>query len=146
MTNKLNLKNAQKRRESLLMALPAMQVRPGWIKYTRFILGMTLKELAKRAGLAVPTVAQAERREAEGKVTLETLNKLAEAMECEFVYAFVPKKDVEEVLRGKAVEKAKRIILKADTHMKLEDQQVTEDLQFRIDMLAEQLLEKGKVW
>lgn len=146
MTNKLTLKNAQKRRESLLNALSAMQVKPGWIKYMRSVLGMTLKELAKRAGLALPTIAQAERRESEGKITIETLRKLAQAMECEFVYAFVPKDDITELLRTKAMDKAKRTILKADTHMSLEDQKVTEELQFRIEMLAEKLLEKGKVW
>lgn len=146
MINKLTLKNAQKRRESLLKALSAMQVKPGWIKYTRSVLGMTLKELASRAGLALPTIAQAERREAEGKITIETLRKLAEAMECELVYAFVSKDDIAELLRKKAMEKAKRTILKADTHMSLEDQKVTEELQFRIEMLAEKLLEKGKVW
>lgn len=146
MINKLNLKNAQKRRESLLSALSAMYVKPGWIKYTRSVFGMTLKELAKRAGLALPTIAQAERRESEGKITIETLKKLADAMECEFVYAFVPKDNIEELLRKKAMEKAKRTILKADTHMSLEDQKVTEKLQSRIEMLAEQLLEKGKVW
>lgn len=146
MINKLTLKNAQKRRESLLKALSAMQVKPGWIKYTRSVLGMTLKELASRAGLALPTIAQAERREAEGKITIETLRKLADAMECELVYAFVPKDDIAELLRKKAMEKARRTILKADTHMSLEDQKVTEELQFRIEMLAEKLLEKGKVW
>lgn len=146
MINKLTLKNAQKRRKSLLKALSAMQVRPGWIKYTRSVLGMTLKELALRAGLALPTIAQAERRESEGKITIETLRKFADAMECELVYAFVPKDDITELLRKKAMEKARLTILKADTHMSLEDQKVTEELQFRIEMLAEKLLEKGKVW
>lgn len=146
MIDKITLKNAQKRRESLLKALSAMQVKPGWIKYTRSVLGMTLKELAERVGLALPTVAQAERRESEGKITIETLSKLAHAMECELVYAFVPKDDVTELLRKKAIEKARRTILKADSHMSLENQKVTEELQFRIEILAEKLLEKGKVW
>lgn len=146
MLNKLTIKNAQKRREVLLKALSAMQVRPGWIKYTRSVLGITLKELAKRVGLALPTIAQAEQRESEGKVTIETLRKFADAMECEFVYAFVPRDDIVKLLHKKAIEKATRTILKADTHMSLEDQKVTEELQLRIELLAEKLLEKGKVW
>ena len=40
-------------------------------------------------------IAQAERGEAKGKVTIETLKRMAEAMECEFVYAFVPKKNIQ---------------------------------------------------
>jgi predicted DNA-binding mobile mystery protein A len=146
MLDKLTIKNAQKRRVELLKTIQQMKVKPGWIKYTRSVLGMTLKELAKLAGLSLPTVAQAERREAEGKVTIDTLKKLAEAMECEFVYAFVPKQDIPELIHKKAIEKARRTILKADTHMSLEDQRVNEDLKLRIESLAEKLIEKGKIW
>lgn len=146
MPNKLTIKNAQKRRKELLKAMSSMKVKPGWIKYTRSVLGMTLKELAKLAGLSLPTVAQAERRESEGKITIDTLQKLAHAMECEFAYAFIPKDDIPDLLHKKAIEKARQTILKADTHMSLEDQKVTEDLQFRIETLAEKLLEKGKIW
>lgn len=146
MLDKLTIKNAQRRRGELLKTVPHMRVRPGWIKYTRSVLGMTLKELAKLAGLSLPTVAQAERREAEGKITIDTLKKLAEAMECEFVYAFIPKDDIPDLLHKKAFEKAQRTILKADTHMGLEDQKVKEDLKFRIETLAEKLLAKGKIW
>ncbi len=146
MFNKMAIKHAQKRRESLLRVLPSMKVRPGWIKYIRSVLGMTLKELGSLAGLSLPTIAQAEKREAEGKVTIETLNKIANAMECEFVYAFVPKEDIPEMLKKKAMEKAKRSILRADTHMSLEDQKVQDDLTSRVERLAEKLIEKGKVW
>jgi predicted DNA-binding mobile mystery protein A len=146
MIDKLTIKNAQKRRIELIKGIQQMKVKPGWIKYTRSVLGMTLKDLAKLAGLSLPTVSQAERREAEGKVTIDTLKKLAEAMECEFVYAFVPKQDILDLIHKKAIEKARRTILKADTHMSLEDQKVTEDLKLRIESLAEKLIEKGKIW
>lgn len=146
MLDKLTIKNAQKRRIELLKVMPQMKVRPGWIKYMRSVFGMTLNELAKLAGLSLPSVAQAERREAEGKITIDTLKKLATAMECEFVYAFVPKHDLSEFIHKKALEKAQRTILKADTHMSLEDQRVNEELKFRIESLAERLIEKGKIW
>ncbi len=146
MLDRLAIKNAQKRRDSIREVQSLMQVKPGWIRYTRSVLGMTLKELAKLAGLSLPTVAQSERREAEGKVTLETLNKLATAMECEFVYAFVPKKNINDLIQTKAMEKAKKTIFKADTHMSLEDQKVTEELELRVKNLAEILIAKGKIW
>lgn len=146
MFNKMAVKHAQKRRENILQVLSSMKVKPGWIKYTRSVLGMTLKELASLAGLSLPTVAQAEKREAQGKVTLETLNKLANAMECDFVYAFVPKDNISDLLKKKATEKARKSILEADVHMALEDQKVKEELDSRVESLAEILLEKGKVW
>lgn len=146
MLDKLSIKNAQNRRAEILKVIQQMKVKPGWIKYTRSVFGMTLKDLAKLAGLTLPTIAQAERREAEGKVTIETLKKLAEAMECDFVYAFVPKKDITKLIHDKASEKAKRTLLNADTHMSLEDQRVTEELKLRIENLTEKLIEKGKIW
>jgi len=99
--DKLTIKNAQKRRNELLKVIQQMKVRPGWIKYTRSVIGMTLNDLAKLAGLTLPTVAQAERREAEGKVTIDTLKKFAEAMGCEFVYAVVPKEDISDLIHKK---------------------------------------------
>ena len=67
-------------------------------------------------------------------------------MECEFVYAFVPRNDIEVTLQMKAEEKARRILLKAETHMELEDQKVKEDQEKRIKALAKQIIEKGKIW
>jgi predicted DNA-binding mobile mystery protein A len=127
MFNKMAIRHAQKRREELLKALPSMKVKPGWIKYIRSVLGITLKELGALTSLSLPTIAQAEKREAEGKVTLETLNKIANAMECEFVYAFVPKEDITDLLKRKAIEKARKSILRADTHMSLENQKVQDN-------------------
>lgn len=146
MYDSIPLKRAQKRRDNLLDVISDMKVHPGWIKYMRSILGLTLKELGKRAGLSTPGIANAERRENEGKITLKNLKKIANAMECELVYAFVPKDDIPDLLKKKAIEKAKKSILKADIHMSLEDQKVKEKLDSRIERLAEKLIETGKVW
>ena len=142
----LALSQIDRRLNTLRLAFSNAKVRPGWIHYMRQALGMTLKKLGERAGVALPTVAQAERGEAKGKITLETLKKMAEAMECEFMYAFVPNKSVKEVLTHKAFAKAKQLLKNANTHMTLEDQHVEEDEKGRIERLARRLLEKGEVW
>ena len=121
-------------------------VRPGWIAFMRRSLNMTLKQLASRAGLSLPTVAQAERGEAAGRATLSTLRKMAHAMDCELIYAFVPRADIDEMMKQAAREKAKRTLTTADVHMTLEDQRVEQSLQERVERLANKLLEKGDVW
>lgn len=146
MINKLAIKHAEKRRERLLSVVSDMKVRPGWIKYMRSVLGMTLKDLAKLTNLSIPGIADAEKREQKGKITIENLSKLADAMECDFVYGFIPKEDIQAILKRKSIQKAKESILQADIHMELEDQQVDENIDERITLLAENLLEKGKVW
>ncbi len=144
--NDLKLAQIQRRLDSLMELKDLTKVRPGWISYMRKALGMTLKNLAGILGVTIPTVAQSEKREIEGKVSLETLRKMAEAMECEFVYAFIPKRDLLVTLDKKAHEKAREIIERADTHMTLEDQKVRGKIDDRIERLARTLLEKGDVW
>lgn len=118
----------------------------GWIKQVREALGMTLGKLGEACKLAPSTIAQAERGEVAGKITVETLRKTAEAMNCDFVYAFVPKSDLNLFLEKKAYEKAKRILQTADLHMSLEDQKVKVSLETRIQRLKSQLIAEGKVW
>jgi predicted DNA-binding mobile mystery protein A len=129
-----------------LQLIAALSSDHGWIKSMREALGMTLGKLGNACGLAPSTVAQAERGEAEGKITVETLRKAAEAMNCEFTYAFVPKSDLSSFVEKKAYEKAKRILQTADLHMSLEDQQVKALLEPRIQRLKSKLITEGKVW
>ena len=118
----------------------------GWIKYIRKALGLTLAELSKLIGLSPVTISQAEKREVEGKVTLTTLRKFANAMDCDLVYSFVPKKSVAETIKFKAREKAIIRLKEAGLHMKLEDQKVEGNWEERIERLANELIKSGDVW
>lgn len=142
----LAIEQINRRLGVLRKIVPDARVRPGWIRYMRQALHMTLKQLAARAGVSTPTVAQAERNEAAGKLTISTLKTMAEAMQCEFVYAFVPKTDIDELMKKAAFEKAKLILATADVHMTLEDQRVDDSPQKRIQRIADKLLKKGDVW
>ncbi len=118
----------------------------GWIYQMRNTLGLTLNKLAQACAVSTPTIAQAERGEVSGKITVETLRRAAEAMNCEFVYAFKPKSNFEEFINSRAYEKAKRILSNADLHMSLEDQRVSGELEQRIQNLKKKLIKEGKVW
>ena len=144
--NNLRLSQIERRLKSIRASVNDTRVKPGWIHFMRQGLGMTLGNLAKRARLSISTIAQAERREAEGKVTLNTLKQIAHAMECEFIYAFVPKAEIQVLLKEKAIEKAKKILSTANTHMQLEDQQVEQSFAERVERLADQLLKRGDIW
>lgn len=144
--NDTALAQINRRIEALRAVKDKAKVREGWIKYMRVALGLTLSDLAKLASLSTGSVAQAERREVDGQVTLSTLNKMAEAMECELVYAFIPKKDLPTLIHDKAFEKARKTLGLADLHMKLEDQKVDGDEVERIERLAKKFIEKGDIW
>lgn len=144
--DELALKQIERRFKNLSSIAKYTNVRTGWIAYIRQAMFMTLSNLAKASGLSLATVQQIEKREKAGKVTIETMRKMAAAMECEFVYALVPKQELSTFLKNKAVAKATRILREADVHMTLEDQRVTEDIKNRIDRIAEDLLSKGDIW
>jgi predicted DNA-binding mobile mystery protein A len=76
--------------------------RVGWVRTTRKALGMTTHQLAKRLGLARARIKQIESAEPKGAVTLHALQEVAAAMDCELVYAIVPKTSLEKILEERA--------------------------------------------
>lgn len=142
----LAVNQIEKRLGKLRKVLTEAKVTPGWIYYMRHAIGLTLEKLAQLAGLSKATIQQIEKREPQGRITIATLKKLAHAMDCEFIYAFVPNKELKTFLFEKAYKKAEYIIKNADIHMTLEDQKVTEKINVRIKRLTHDLLTRGDIW
>lgn len=78
----------------------------GWIRTVRTALGMSASQLAKRLGVTQQAVANTERNERNGTVSLCTLAKVAEALDCELVVELRPKTSLEETVRRQATNKA----------------------------------------
>ena len=68
-------------------------IRPtvGWLRTTRDLLGFTLTNLAQRLKVTPPAVRSFEQAEAEDRITLASLRRVAAAMNCELIYALVPR-------------------------------------------------------
>lgn len=78
----------------------------GWIRTVRTALGMSASQLAKRLGVTQQAVTNTERNERNGTVSLATLAKVAEALDCELVIELRPKTSLEETVRRQATDKA----------------------------------------
>ncbi|MCQ1856114.1 mobile mystery protein A [Neorhizobium galegae] len=100
----------------------------GWIRTVRRALGMSGAQLARKMGVTRSRIAQAEKAELDGGVTLKSMEAIAEAMGCRFVYAFVPPQTIENVIIAQARKKAQAIVGRAAKHMALEDQTVSHSL------------------
>lgn len=74
----------------------------GWIKAIRKALGMTAAQLGDRLGVSQPSIAGLERSEERGSIALATLQRVAEALDCTLVYAFIPKQPLEATVRKRA--------------------------------------------
>jgi predicted DNA-binding mobile mystery protein A len=98
----------------------------GWIRTVRKALGMSGAQLARRMGVTRARIAQAERAELDGGITLKSMQAAAEAMGCRFVYAFEPPDDIETIIITQARKKARAIVGVASRHMALEDQTVSD--------------------
>jgi predicted DNA-binding mobile mystery protein A len=85
--------------------------RTGWVREIRTALGLSQSQLAARAGVSRATVQQMERAEAERRITLASLDKLAQAMGCRVALAVVPKDgSLEDVRRRQALARAEVIL------------------------------------
>ena len=121
----------------------------GWIKAIREALGMTTAQLAARMGVAQPRVVELEKREAARVVTLQSLERAAEALDCRLVYIFVPKDSLEDRINNRAETVADLHLSAVDHTMRLEKQGVT-DKQRRDEMkkkiVAELLQRPARLW
>src|SRR3954447_21113055 len=76
----------------------------GWVRAIRDSLGMTTRQLAERLGKAQSTVVDLEKGEVADTVTLASLRQAAEALQCSLVYALVPRRPLEEMVREQAAQ------------------------------------------
>jgi predicted DNA-binding mobile mystery protein A len=116
--------------------------RLGWVRAIREALGMSSPQLARRVGIkAAQSVEDMQKDEVSGVIKLQTLRKLARALDCELVYALVPRKSLEEIRRDQATSVAKRLIKRVSHSMSLEDQAISREAEQRqLERRIEKLL------
>lgn len=114
----------------------------GWIRAIREALGMTTSQLAQRLRIAQPSVVGLEKAEASKAITLESLERVARALDCSLVYALVPRQSLETLVQERAREAAQERLRRISHSMTLEDQRVgEEDERAQLERLARQLID-----
>ncbi|PIE15874.1 MAG: transcriptional regulator [Rhodobacterales bacterium] len=108
----------------------------GWIATFQEAIGMSAPALAERLGVSRNSVYSSIQNERAGTISLNQLDKMAEAMGGKLVYAIIPREGpVEEIVMAQARKKAKRIIQRTRAHMALEEQ--IEGLRSQEEMIEE---------
>ena len=116
----------------------------GWIRSIRNALGMTQAQLAKRMTVVPQVVQKIEASEEAYTVQLETLQKVAQALDCRLSYVLVPNKPLQDSVEKQTLKKAKSIVENISHSMSLEDQKTTsEEIDAQIKKVVEDL-KKGK--
>jgi predicted DNA-binding mobile mystery protein A len=112
----------------------------GWLRTVRNALGMSGAELAKKMGVTRARVAQAEHAELTGGITLKSMQAMAQALGCQFVYAIVPPGRIEDIIMAQARKKAMAVVGTASTHMALESQTLPNDkIAKEVERLAQEI-------
>ena len=106
-------------------ALKKSRPKYGWVRSLREALGMSGRQLAVRLKVQPPRITEMEKAEKSGNITLGSLRRAAEAMDCELVYGFAPKTNLEETLRRQAGIAAARQQAGAAHSMLLENQSLS---------------------
>ncbi len=137
----LRLRQLEERLEPWRAVRESPSPRTGWIATIRQALGMGVNQLAQRLGVDPAAVIHLEKREAAGKVTLKSLRRAAEALNCKLVYALVPNEDPRSLLLTQARRIARTRLQRVGHTMGLEAQGVeTEEVVHQEADLAMRLL------
>jgi predicted DNA-binding mobile mystery protein A len=112
----------------------------GWLRAIREALGMSGKQFARRLGVSAPWITTLEKKELTGSVTIKTMREAAEALDCIFVYALVPRDSLADIVRRRAETLARKRLARVSHSMLLEGQQLSnieqeKALEFEIDTL-----------
>jgi len=117
------------RKFAKLFVLEDFEISPkGWIHTIRSIMNISLVQLARRMKKTSVSVKEMEQREIEKGITLKKMVEAAEALDCRFVYGFIPKEgSLEKTIEKRAYQVAKEIVLRSSHTMKLEDQENSDE-------------------
>ncbi len=63
-----------------------------WSRTVRKVTGLPISSLSKRLNISKQAVAKLEQNEAAGTISIAKLEAIANALDCELVYGFVPKR------------------------------------------------------
>ena len=135
------------RAASLTAVADLPEPRAGWTRMVREALAMPAAVLAERLGVADTTVLRLEESERLGTAQLNTLRRAADALDCELVYAFVPRRPLEAQVLEQARARAEAEVGRIAHSMALEDQAVSlRETESLIERRTQEWLDKPGLW
>jgi len=106
----------------------ALKPARGWLRAVRSVLGLSQQDVAKKISTTRQSYAGLEAAEQRGAISLNSLQRAAEAMDCELVYFLVPREGVARTYRELAqrYDPAFKHLQATEHSMALENQAVGE--------------------
>ena len=120
MDNKKILRRSYQKKFNTLKKAIITRPQQGWLKTIREYLGMTTTQLAKRLEISQPRIVAIEKNERNVKIS--TMERIADLLDCDFIYAFIPRENIDDIIYNQAKKKAQKILNKVNKNMSLENQ------------------------
>jgi predicted DNA-binding mobile mystery protein A len=120
----------------------------GWLRAIREAIGMTGQQYASRLRVAWQSMDDLEKSEAAGTITINSLRRAAEALDCRLVYAVIPSADsLEQLVARRAREIALSALKRVNQTMLLEDQASSpESLEAQVADYIESQVRDADLW
>lgn len=108
---------------------------------------MSTTDLAARMGVAQSTAAELEQRELQGTIQLDTLERVADALDCDVVYVLLPRRGLESQVWAQARRKALAQLKPINHSMRLEDVELDDaKVAEQVDERAAMLVDRRGLW
>jgi predicted DNA-binding mobile mystery protein A len=117
----------------------------GWVRAIREALGMSRAELGARMGIKPASVSDLETSEADRRIKLATLARAADAMDCDLVYALIPRTALKETVERAARAKITPHLVAVTRTMELEDQAASPGQEIVAEEI-QKVIDAGQVW
>ncbi|QQR81940.1 MAG: mobile mystery protein A [Deltaproteobacteria bacterium] len=136
-----SLKNWQiEKKIRLLRARLSTLPKRGWIQMIREALGMSGSQLASRLSISRQALSRLEKNEFDGSISISSLERVAQALQCEVLVALIPKKTLESIIQEQAENIARKLVERSQLHMTLENQGTDRNfLERQIKTVAQEL-------
>ena len=119
--------------------------RAGWVRAIRESLGMSAAAFARRLGMTPVGVRKLESAEASDRITLASLRKLAQALDCELQYPLVPRTSLVQQVEDRAEMVARERLRPIANSMALEDQAVQgQQSKLQLELAIKDLIEGSR--
>lgn len=105
------IKKLDEEQRHLRAAARNAPAREGWLRDIRLALGVSVSELVRKSGIHRSEIYREEGREARKRISLWTLEQMADALDCRLVYAVIPKRGSFEDL---SLRRAWRVLLEEE--------------------------------
>ena len=118
----------------------------GWIAEIRTALLMTTAQLARRLKIPQSNVSIFEKAERNKTITLRSLERIAEALDCDLHYVLVPKRSLKSTLSDRVKKLYEHDQKLLEHHMRLEGQGTKTDNRRALEMAMYEIKKDKRLW